>query len=379
MSSHSFDCIVLGLGAMGSSTAYHLSQKKKKVLGIERFSCAHALGSSHGETRLIRKAYFEHPDYVPLLERSYELWFELEKRSHQKLLHQTGLVIFGDPETSEVLQGVQKSAEKYQIPMDQWRTSDFSKKFPMARVPSNFLGLFEPSGGYLEVENCVRIHCQEAAKLGAQLQFEEQILSWRRLKSGFEVQTHRGSYFGEKLVLTLGPWTADLIPQLQGDLKVHRAPLFWFESNGLFEKDKGVPCFAFDLPEGFFYGFTEREGRFKVALHKPLGLVSRPETESREVLVEEMKPVQRFIAQIFPKVSSLPQKSALCFYTLSPDSHFILDEHAHEPGVYFGAGFSGHGFKFSSLIGEVLADWVVDGKTRNPVDFLKWNRLEKKA
>ncbi len=375
----SFDCIVLGLGAMGSSTVYHLAQKKKKILGLERFSCAHALGSSHGETRLIRKAYFEHPDYVPLLERSYELWFELEKRSSQKLLHQTGLVIFGDPQKSDVLKGVQKSAHKYGIPMEEWGSSDFSKKFSMAKVPPHFRGLFEPSGGYLEVENCVRAHCKEAARIGAELHFEEQIISWNRVGNGFEVRTHRGVYWSEKLVLTLGPWTADLLPTLQQDLKVHRAPLFWFDSQGLLQKEKGVPCFAFDLPEGFFYGFTEITGQFKIALHKPLGFVARPEAESREVLVEEAEPVKQFVSRYFPTFSSSPQKSALCFYTLSPDSHFILDEHSQEPGVYFGAGFSGHGFKFSSLIGEVLADWVVEGRTQNPVDFLKWDRLEKKA
>jgi len=375
----SFDCIVLGLGAMGSSSAYHLTKKKKKVLGIERFSCAHALGSSHGETRLIRKAYFEHPDYVPLLERSYELWFELEKRSSQKLLHQTGLVIFGDPQTSEILKGVQKSAQKYRIPMESWSEAEISKKFSIAKVPSHFKGLFEPTGGYLEVENCVRTHCKEAAKLGAQLQFEEQVVSWKRVENGFEVKTPRGTYWGEKLISTLGPWTADLLPALQSDLKVHRAPLFWFQSQGLLQKEKGVPCFAFDLPEGFFYGFTEIEGQFKVALHKPLGYVSRPEAESREVLLEEAEPVKHFVSRYFPKVSSSPQKSALCFYTLSPDSHFILDEHPQEPGFYFGAGFSGHGFKFSSLVGEVLADWVAEGQTQNPVDFLKWNRLEKKV
>jgi len=376
MNPNVFDCIVIGLGAMGSSAAYHLAKNKRKVLGLEQYSCAHSQGSSHGETRLIRKAYFEHPDYVPLLETSYELWHELEARSSQKLLHLTGLVIFGDPLQSGVLKGVGKSAEKYRISMQEWKAPEIQSRFPMAKVPSHFVGLFEPSGGYLEVENCVRAHCVQAQKLGAQLQFEERVFSWGANGNGYEVVTDKGKYLTEKLILTLGPWASDLIPDLQDKLSVHRAPLFWFESQKMFQKEKGVPCFAFDVPEGFFYGFTELEGQIKVALHKPLAKVIRPEKELRKVTEKEALPVKEFMAHYFPGLSPQPLKSALCFYTLSPDSHFILDRIPRHPHVFFGAGFSGHGFKFSSLIGKVLSDWVIENQTKNPVEFLSGKRLE---
>lgn len=377
MKSSFFDCVIIGLGAMGSSTAYQLAKRNKKILGLEQFHCAHALGSSHGETRLIRKAYFEHPDYVPLLERSYQLWEELENRSNKRLLHKTGLAIFGEAEKSEVLKGVKASAEKYHIPVELWDAEVCKSKFSVFNIPGHYQGVFEPSGGYLEVENCVQTFCEEAQKLGAQLQFNEKVLSWRKTQDGFEIKTSNGFYFSDKLILTAGPWMGRILQPIAPFLNVHRAPLFWFASQGKFQKEKGMPCFAFDTEDGFFYGFTEKEGYVKLALHRPLGLVENPETESREILEVESQPVKDFVEQHLKGISSLPEKSALCFYTLSPDSHFLIDKVPEMDGAYFAAGFSGHGFKFTSLVGEVLADWVTQERTKNPVEFLKLNRLRR--
>lgn len=374
--SERFDCIVLGLGAMGSSASYQLAKRKKKVLGLEQFSCAHDRGSSHGETRLIRKAYFEHPDYVPLLERSYELWKELENRSGKRLLHETGLVILGESNQSQVLAGVKQSSQKYGIPVQLWDSQMIHQLFPQAHVPQNYQGIFEKTGGYLEVENCVRAHCEEAAKLGADLRFKEKILGWKKVGSHFEVTTSKANYIAEKILLTAGPWTAGFLKGLEKKFKVHRAPLFWFESNGSFKKEKGVPCFAFDTPEGFFYGFTEKEGMIKLALHLPLQEVPSMDGVERDLTPEDEKPVVDFVKCYLKGINPKPMKKALCFYTMSPDSHFILDRIPQNSGGYFGGGFSGHGFKFSSLIGEVLADWVCEDKTSHPVEFLSMKRFE---
>jgi len=375
MKSHFYDCILIGLGAMGSSAAYQLAKKGKKVLGLEQFACAHNRGSSHGETRLIRKAYFEHPDYVPLLQRSYELWNELEKSSGKKLLHQTGLVIFGDPKNSEVIRGVKLSSQKYGIPIEEWDATQISSRFPQASVPDSFIGLYESTGGYLEVENCVQTFCEEAQKLGADLRFHQKVISWKKSPNGFEVSTPQQTFQASHLVLTAGPWMGEFLTNYQSYFKVHRAPLFWFQSGGYFKKENGVPCFAFDTPEGFFYGFTEKDHQVKLALHRALGEVKNPEKEPRELSSEEFQPVREFIATTFKNLDPNPTQSALCFYTQSPDSHFILDKIPNHPDAFFAGGFSGHGFKFSSLVGEVLADWVCQGKTYNPVDFLKMQRL----
>ncbi|NBX75613.1 MAG: N-methyl-L-tryptophan oxidase [Proteobacteria bacterium] len=372
----SFDCIVLGLGAMGSSTAYQLALKGKKVLGLEQFTCAHDRGSSHGETRLIRKAYFEHPDYVPLLERSYQLWKELELRSRKKLLHETGLVIFGEEKKSQILQGVRLSSSRYGIPIEEWDYKTIQKRFPQANVSSSFIGLYEKSGGYLEVENCVQTFCEQAGHLGSELHFEEPVNSWKKTESGFEVMTSKGTYHAQQLVITTGSWNGILLKEANPFLKVHRAPLFWFESQGKFKKEKGVPCFAFDVPEGFFYGFTESGGEVKIALHQPLELVKDPSREDRSVKPEEAKPVTDFVVEYLKDLNPEPTRGAICFYTLSPDTHFILDAIPDCPGGFWAGGFSGHGFKFASLIGEVLSDWVIDGKTRSPVQFLAMRRLQ---
>lgn len=375
MNHPALDCIVVGLGAMGSSTAYQLALKGKKILGLEQFSCAHDKGSSHGETRLIRKAYFEHSDYVPLLERSYVLWKELESRSQKKLLHETGLVIFGDDKKSDVLQGVRFSSKKYGIGIEEWDSKQIRKKFPQAQLPDSYVGAFEKTGGYLEVENCVRVFCEQAVRFGAELHFEEPVVSWKRTEYGFEVVTSKAVYQTEKLVITSGSWTRNLINESSPYLKVHRVPLFWFESKGLFRKEKGVPCFAFDLPEGFFYGFTESGGEVKVTIHRPLGVVENPSAENREIQQQEAAPVLDFVSQYLPEIEPKPTRSALCFYTMSPDTHFILDSVPNCPGAFWAGGFSGHGFKFASLIGEVLSDWITEKDSKNPVQFLKMDRL----
>lgn len=370
------DCIVVGLGAMGSSTAYHLSKNRIKVLGLEQFQCAHNRGSSHGETRLIRKAYFEHPDYVPLLERSYELWRELEERLQTKVLYQTGLVIFGDPETSQVLSGVRTSALKYEVSIEEWDSTIISKRFPQARVPSSLIGLYEPTGGYLEVEHCVEAHCEAAKSLGAELHFNEKVISWEKRGASYQVRTDRQTYTAEKIVFTAGAWLGRFLPKMNPHLKVHRAPLFWFASNGSFKKENGVPCFAFDLPEGFFYGFTESQSMIKLALHQPLGIVSDPDSEERVLREEEGDAVRSFVNKFLPGVNSQEVKSDLCFYTMSPDTHFIIDQVPGCMGAFFAGGFSGHGFKFSSAVGEVLSDWVIQGKSSLPTQFLSAERFQ---
>lgn len=370
-----FDTIVIGLGAMGSSTAYYLSQKGKKVLGLEQYSCAHSLGSSHGETRLIRQAYFEHPDYVPLLKESYTLWSDLEKKSKKELLHQTGVVIFGDPQKSLVLRGVRESANQFQIPLQEWSSAQAMRKHPGLIIPDHFQGLFESTGGYLEVEKCVQTFCEEAQKNGAKLCFEEPLLKFEKTSQGFKFTTSKGSYFSEKCVFTCGAWTAKWVPESQKHLRVHRAPLFWFSAPETFKKERGVPCFAFDLEEGFFYGFTAKEGLLKVALHQPLGEVLDPSSEKREVKKEEGDRVRDFVGTYLKEVVPEAKKSELCFYTMSSDQHFILDELHGFPGAFWAGGFSGHGFKFSSLIGKALSEWVVSGQTSYSMDFLSLERF----
>ncbi|MFM8313297.1 MAG: FAD-dependent oxidoreductase, partial [Deltaproteobacteria bacterium] len=222
------DVIVIGLGGMGSSALYHLARKGSKVLGLEQFTEAHALGSSHGKTRLIRKAYFEHPEYVPLLQESYRLWDELEKVSNEKLLHKTGLTIFGAPESS-ILQGIRTSRDQHNLSVREHSAAEAQKWNSTFRVPREFIGMSEDEGGFLEVEKSVSAYLKEAKKLGAETQYETPCLDWGVEKESVWVRTPKEKIRAKKLVVTAGPWSSKLLRELQLKLSVHRVVQFWFQ------------------------------------------------------------------------------------------------------------------------------------------------------
>lgn len=368
----SYDTIVLGLGAMGSSAAYHLSQVGRKVLGLEQFSCAHDRGSSHGKSRLIRQAYFEHPDYVPLLKRSYELWDDLSKKTGRPLLHRTGVVIYGPEKGGKVLPGVRKSSHEYKIPVEEYTRAKARERFPNLAVPEGFVGIFEPGAGFLEVENCVRSYCEMAAKFGADLHFEETVINWSAFDDHVVVKTDRGEYTGSSLVICAGAWSGKLLGDFGMALKVQRVPLFWFEADSLFSEEKGFPCFAYDMPYGFIYGFPWKKGEgIKVAPHIPGAVVSDPTHLDRQPTKAELAPVLRCLEECIPAIRREVMHQAMCMYTMSPDSHFILDLHPQYKNVSIACGFSGHGFKFASVVGEVLSELAIHRKTKYPISFLK--------
>lgn len=359
-----YDVIVAGVGAMGSAASWRLAKQGKKVLGIDQYTLGHNLGSSHGETRLIRKAYFEHPDYVPLLEKSYSLWRELESESGETLFHQTGLVIAGHQQ-SKVLAGVQTASRKYSIPTEHWERNQIAAKLPGFSIPLGIEGIWEETGGYLEVEKAVCTFGNSAKRLGAQFNWNEKVLSCREIEGGVEVVTTRGRYEADKLLLTLGPWSKSILRDFP--LKVHRVPLFWFDAKDM----KDFPCYAFDLPEGFYYGFPALDGKIKVALHKPLSEIQSPDGVDRTVSAEEGSQVRAFVRRFLPGLNPEPVDQSLCFYTMTPDENFILDSIPGSNRIYTACGLSGHGFKFSPVIGEVLADLVSQGETELPIQFLR--------
>lgn len=369
------EAIVLGLGGMGSSTLYHLAKKGIPALGIEQFEKAHSLGSSHGKSRLIRKAYFEHSNYVPLLERSYSLWDEIAKRSGRPLFHPTGLILYGSPTKSTVLSGVRSSAKLHSIPIEELSPAVCAQRFPRLVVPEGFVGIYEPTGGYLEVENCVKAYCEEAERLGAELHFRERVIRWGKKGNAIQVVTDRQSYLTRKLLITAGPWSQDFLGELSVPLTVRRVPMYWFRCGTGFTEEEGMPSFAFDLPSGFIYGFPALRGEgIKIAPHLPGAEVSDPTHLDRNFLESELGPVAQCIRSYLPGVETVPVQSAVCMYTLTPDSHFVIDQLPAFEGVFFAAGFSGHGFKFSSVVGEILSDLSTSGKTDQPIDFLRIRR-----
>ncbi|MCA9040501.1 MAG: N-methyl-L-tryptophan oxidase [Planctomycetaceae bacterium] len=371
-----FDCIVIGTGGFGSAALYHLARRGLKVLGLEQFTPAHQLGSSHGETRIIRQAYFEHPNYVPLLLRGYELFEELEQTSGKKLFEQCGLFLSGPPD-GETIQGANLARKLHQIPLETVDASEYADRFPGYKMPEDHSVVFEPVAGFLRVEETVRAHLDEAQEAGATLKFESAVRSWQPEQNQFLVTTDQEEFIARKLLITAGAWASDLLQGINVPLQVRRKVLCWHPvQSASYNLAGGAGCFFFEMPYGLFYGFPSLDGQtLKLAEHTGGNDISHPETLVREELEGDGTSVSNFVTNCLPELSPQSVRQAVCMYTMTPDHHFLIDEHPDHPGLYFGAGFSGHGFKFTSVIGEVFADLISSGKTNLSIDFLSAKRF----
>jgi sarcosine oxidase len=370
-----YDCIVLGLGGFGSGALDHLARRGQTVLGIERFGVAHDRGSSHGETRIIRQAYFEHPDYVPLLKRAYDLWAELEDDCRRPLANYCGLMLAGPPD-GEAISGAHISAAQHGIAIEDVPRSQFEGRFPGFRIPDKFAAVYEPGAGFLRVEECVRAHIERAEQHGATLALDETVISWSANGDTIRLQTDRGEYSSAQLVITAGAWAQDLLADLHVPLTVLRKPIFWHAvTTSDHNASAGRPAFYVETAAGAFYGFPALDDRsLKVAEHTGGRFVDDPLQLDREIHPFDTDPVRTFLENHMSGVDLDPVQSAVCMYTMTEDHHFIVDRHPEHPNVVVGAGFSGHGFKFTTVLGEAMADLAVDGKTDLPIGFLSIHR-----
>lgn len=365
-----YDAIVVGVGGVGSAALAHLAERGWRVLGLDPHAPPHSQGSSHGQTRIIRQAYFEHPNYVPLLRRAYELWNELQQRFGQQLFFPVGLVQIGPPE-GEVLSGVRASAREHGLAVD-WLTADqCARRFPMLPISPEHQAVFERNAGYLRVEDCVTAHFQWALASGAEFR-QQPVQSWRAIGETVEVVTDTDTYQCANLVVTGGPWAAQLLHTWQLPLTVCEKHLHWFPiRDPRLESSQGCPCYLYELPHGCFYGFPAVDAAgVKMAEHSGGTTIDSPDVSLRQRDEEDLRRVTEFAAS-FPDVVPTPSDHAVCFYTLTPDRHFIVDRHPQVPQIVAAAGLSGHGFKFASALGEILADWVTAGVSPLPVDFLR--------
>jgi sarcosine oxidase len=371
-----YDVIVLGVGGVGSAALSQLARRGVRALGIDRFPPGHDRGSSHGETRIIRQAYFEHPDYVPLVKRAYTLWNELESRCGQTLYHETGLLQVG-PEDGHVVSGVLNSAARHGLSVERLSPSEAARRFPGFRIPERMTSVFEARAGYLRVEDCVRAYATDAQTSGAELRTGESVREWSATENGVTVRTDAGTYFARNLIVTAGAWAGQLLGDLGVPLEVVRKSLYWFEADAPhYREERGGPAFLFETPEGEFYGFPEIDSQgVKTAEHTGGLPVRDPLAVNRSEDVGETVRLRAFLTEYVPFVSNRRTRFTTCLYTLSPDRHFLVDRHPRHRNVAFAAGLSGHGFKFASVLGEVLADWATMGQTQQPVEFLSPKRF----
>jgi len=373
----SYDAIVIGLGGMGSAAAYHLARRGLHVLGLDQFTPCHDRGSSHGETRIIRKAYFEHPDYVPLLIRAYALWDEIAEASERRLFERCGLLLAGPPDGA-VIPGLYRAAAAHGLPLETLDAAERTRRFPMFNFPADrYACVFEADAGYLHVETCQRAYQEAAERLGAHLRWQSRVLEWSADSAGARVKTDVGDFDAARLVVCGGAWSERLLQDLHLPLTVRRKVQFWFRTrDDRHEPAARSPVFGVETESGFFYGFPAiSPGVIKVAHHTGGDAVADPRAVDRGVRPSDVEPVRGFLAEHLPGVSSEVARSSICLYTMTPDEHFILDVHPVHSTVAFAAGFSGHGFKFASLVGEVVADLAQAGRTNQPVGFLGLSRF----
>ena len=371
----SYDCIVIGAGGIGSAALDHVASRGASVLGIERFGIAHDQGSSHGHTRVIRQAYFEHPDYVPLLVDAYRLWDDLADHSGQPLISRCGLLLAGVPDGPAVA-GTRHAARLHGLDLQDVSRGRLDNDFPGFTIPDDFDAVWEAAGGFLLVEDAVAAHIARAIEHGAVLHTEETVVRWSRVGKSYEVVTDRGHYRAGSLIIAPGSFVPGLLPELDVAWEIVRKPLFWFPArSGLYDHSQGSGVFFLETSGGEFYGFPSLDGEtVKVAEHTAGLEITNPLTVDRDVIDRDLPPLVEYLQAHMPGLSTKPTDHTVCLYTRTPDGNFIVDKHPGHDGVAIGCGFSGHGFKFTPIIGSILTDLALEGTTSHSIDFLSATR-----
>ena len=373
-----FDVVILGAGGMGSSALYHLARKGKRVCAIDQFNPPHDRGSSHGQTRIIRQAYYEHPNYVPLLKRSYQLWEELERESGHSLFERCGLLVAGSGE-SAVIRGQEVCYREHDLPHEILDSEQVSSRYPGIHLHKDYMAYFDPIGGFLRVEQCIENHLLLAQQAGATLYSGETVTDWAQDGEGVVVKTNLRQIAADRLVIASGAWAAPLLQELDVTTRVIRKVLFWYHGENLIEFKLGkMPCFLVGKDDMIFYGFPAIDPwGLKVAEHTTStdSELIDPYLLNNELTESDRQSVDTFVDEFFPKFKAKLSRHTTCMYTMTPDEHFVVDIHPNYSSVVIAAGFSGHGFKFSSVIGEILSDLAIEGITSQPIDFLGLNRF----
>jgi sarcosine oxidase len=373
-----FDVVVVGLGGMGSAAAAELAARGARVLGLDRGSIPNDTGSSHGVNRIIRLAYMEDPGYVPLLRRAYDRWRALEVRLDEPILHITGGVDVGLPD-SETVRGALASARLHGLPHEVLDASELMRRFPGFRVPRDFQAVYQPDGGFVLSERAIAGYARLALADGADLRGHEPVTGWRPDGSGVLVTTTRGKYRARHLVLSAGAWTARLLPGLADSLVVERQVLMWSRVLRPESFAMGAfPVFILDVPEGRFYGFPEYGiPGFKLGLYHHRGQRVDPDAWDRSVVDAGDEPVLRAgPSRYFPDADGPILTLRSCMFTNTPDEHFIIDRLPGLPQVVVLSPCSGHGFKFASVVGEIAADLALEGGTEHDIAMFRIDRFD---
>lgn len=377
MSSQPFDVIVIGLGGMGSAAAYHLAARGQRVLGLEKFTPAHDRGSSHGGSRIIRQSYFEDPAYVPLLLRAYELWDRLASDSGREVYRMTGGLFIGPPDSLTVA-GSLRASREWDLPHELLDADQIHARFPTFTPQPGDVALYEAKAGFARPEMTVQAHLDLAEKAGATLHFGDEVLEWAETGSGVTVRAASGTYTAGQLVICPGAWAPQLLAEFGIPITVERQVLYWldpvggtgpFEQHPIFihEDDTGMQSYGFPAIDG-------PRGGVKVAFFRK-GTECTPDTIDRTVHPHEIREMRETVAELLPALDGPCVHTATCMYSNTPDQHFVIARHPDSAHVTVACGFSGHGFKFVPVVGEILADLALSGATEHPISLFDPRRL----
>ncbi len=372
-----YDVIVVGLGGMGSAAAYHLAARGRRVLGLERHEPAHDKGSSHGGSRIIRQTYFEDPGYVPLLLRAYELWEKLAADARRDVYRVTGGLFIGPPDCLTVA-GSLRASRQWDLPHELLDAAEITGRFPNFTPDPGDIALYEAKAGFVRPELTVRAHLELAEKSGATLQFGEPVLDWNQTTAGVHVTTPLGSYSAEQLVICPGPWATQVLGRFGVPIAVERTVMYWLDPLGGVSGFQDHPIFIDENASGIqVYGFPAIDGSrggVKVAFARK-GIPCTPDTIDRVVHPHEISELTGRIAEVLPALGGTCLRTATCMYSNTPDRNFVIARHPQCADVTVACGFSGHGFKFVPVVGEILADLVIDRTTDHPISLFDPQRF----
>jgi len=372
-----YDVAIVGLGAMGSATLYHLAARGQRVIGLERATPGHDGGSSHGESRIIRMAYFEHPSYVPLLRRAYKNWRALERATGAELLTITGILQAGIP-GSTVVGGAAEAARLHDLPHEMLSARQVAERFPAFVLPPHWESLFEADGGFLRPERAIDTHIAAAKGLDAEIRTHMTVTSIEPTAGGVRLKTDDGAVVeASSVVVSAGAWIGELFPELGRHLRLTRQALGWFEpvQPALVTPDR-FPVFLLESDENIVYGFPDLAGTgVKVGSHLPGRQLDRAGDASQDGDMADAAPVRDMLVRYIPAAAGRVRSLKTCIYTHTPDEDFAIDRHALYPQIVLASPCSGHGFKFASVIGEILADLATVGTTPHDISRFRLARL----
>jgi len=371
-----FDVVVVGLGATGAAALRELARRGFRAAGIDRFIPGHSNGSSHGETRIIRLGYFEHSSYVPLLRRSYQLWRDLEADSGRKLMRVTGIVEIGLP-GGRLVTGTLAAIQEHDLAHEVLDSAETMRRFAAFRLPSDFVGVFQPDGGFLAAEASVEAMVTLARAAAAEVIAGVRVLSIEPHGHGVHIRTDSDDIEARTAIVAGGPWIPQLLPELSLPLRVTREVMGWFTplKAGPFAPGR-FPVFILESRHGMHYGFPmSPAGTVKVAKHHHHDETVFPDDPRRPVSAMDEALIRSALESHIPAANGPLTAAKTCFYTMTPDHHLIVDRHPGAPNVIIASPCSGHGFKFAPVIGEILADLVTEGGTEHDISRFRLARF----